>query len=104
MFSFVEAPLFSRLCKQYLNDDEYRALQQWLIDNPEAGDVVPHSGGVRKLRWAATGRGKRSGYRVIYVLRKADGVIWLLTMYPKSVTDDIPAHVLQQIRREIEDD
>lgn len=59
---------------------------------------------MRKLRWAAAGRGKRGGYRVIYFLRIQNGVVWLLTMYPKNVTDNIPAHVLRQIRKEIEDD
>jgi mRNA-degrading endonuclease RelE of RelBE toxin-antitoxin system len=104
MFSFVETPLFSKLLKQYLRDDEYRDLQQALIENPEAGDVIPGSGGVRKLRWGAPGRGKRGGYRVIYFLKIRNGVVWLLTMYPKNVTDNIPAHVLRQIRKEIEDD
>ena len=65
--------------------------------------MIPGSGGVRKLRWAAPGRGKRGGYRVIYYVRRANGVIWMLTMYPKNVTENIPAHVLLQIRKEIED-
>ena len=104
MFSFVETPLFSRLVDEYLSDDEYRRLQQALIDAPESGAVIKSSGGVRKLRWAAPGRGKRGGYRVIYYLRKPKGVVWMLTMYPKNVADSIPAHVLKQIREEIEDD
>lgn len=104
MFSFVETPLFSKLLKQYLSDDEYRELQQALIDDPQAGDVIPGSGGVRKLRWAASGRGKRSGYRVIYFWKVQNGVVWLLTMYPKNVTDNIPAHVLRKIRKETEDE
>jgi mRNA-degrading endonuclease RelE of RelBE toxin-antitoxin system len=73
------------------------------MKDPEAGDVVPESGGVRKLRWAAAGRGKRGGYRVIYYVRHRHGVIWMLTMYPKNVTDNIPSHVLRKIRKEIED-
>jgi mRNA-degrading endonuclease RelE of RelBE toxin-antitoxin system len=104
MFSFVETPLFTKLLKQYLTDDDYVELQNALIQNPEAGDVIPGSGGVRKLRWGAPGRGKRGGYRVIYFLRLQNGVVWLLTMYPKNVTDNIPAHVLRQIREEIEDE
>jgi mRNA-degrading endonuclease RelE of RelBE toxin-antitoxin system len=84
-----------------MTDDEYSGLQRALMTDPEAGPVIP--GGVRKLRWAAPGRGKRGGYRVIYYVRRADGVIWMLTMYPKNVADNIPAHVLRQIRKEVED-
>ena len=58
---------------------------------------------MRKLRWRAAGRGKRGGYRGIYFARVAEGVIWMLTMYPKNVAENIPAHVLRQIRKEVED-
>ena len=103
MFTFVETPLFTRLVGEYLSDEEYGALQGALIENPEAGALIPGSGGVRKLRWALAGRGKRGGLRVIYYLRSARGVIWMLTLYPKNVVENIPAHVLQKIRKEIED-
>ena len=104
IFSFVETPLFSKLINEYLSDEEYSRLQQTLIDSPESGAVIRGSGGVRKLRWAAPGRGKRGGYRVIYYLRKPKGVVWMLTMYPKNVADTIPTPVLKKIREEIEDD
>lgn len=102
--SFVETRLFTRLIQEYLSDDEYSRLQRELIRNPEAGAIIRGSGGVRKLRWAGAGRGKRGGYRIIYFLRRTEGVIWMLTVYPKSVADSIPAHVLRQIREEIEDE
>ena len=104
MFSFVETRLFSRLVQQYMTDQDYGQLQGELAKNPEAGSVVRGSGGVRKLRWAATGRGKRGGYRVIYFVRRQKGIIWMLTIYPKTVMDSIPGHVLKQIREEIEGD
>jgi mRNA-degrading endonuclease RelE of RelBE toxin-antitoxin system len=102
VFTFVETVLFTRLVGGYLSDDEYLKLQLTLARNPEAGPIIPGSGGVRKLRWPAPGRGKRGGYRVIYYLRSRAGVIWMLTMYPKNVADNIPAHVLRQIRKEID--
>ena len=103
MISFVETKLFTRLVGELLGDDEYALLQQVLISNPALGDVIPGSGGVRKMRWGAPGRGKRGGLRVIYFLRSRQGQIWMLTLYPKNVADSIPAHVLRQIKEEIDD-
>jgi hypothetical protein len=102
VFSFIETKLFTRLVQEYLTDDEYWELQKLLMDRPDAGDVVPGTGGVRKLRWRAPGRGKRAGYRVIHFAQVERGVIWMLTMYPKNVVDNIPAHVLRAIRKEVE--
>ncbi len=104
MFSFIETQLFTRLVKQYLSDDQYAELQTALNDNPELGPVIAGTGGVRKLRCAALGRGKRGGYRVIYYVRRPKGIIWMLTMYPKNVADSIPAHVLKEIREELGDE
>jgi len=103
VFSFIETRLFTKLVLEYLSDEQYSTLQQALMQNPDAGPVIPGSGGVRKLRWAAPGRGKRGGYRVIYYVKRANGVIWLLTMYPKNVAENIPATVLRRIRQEVED-
>jgi len=104
VLSFIETRLFTRLVQQYLTEDEYAGLQAFLSDHPESGDVIPGSGGVRRLRWRAPGRGKRGGYRVIYFARPARGVVYMLTMYPKGVVENIPAHVLRRIRKEIGDD
>jgi mRNA-degrading endonuclease RelE of RelBE toxin-antitoxin system len=102
MISFVETKLFTRLVLEYLSDDEYSELQQALIANPEAGAIIPGSGGVRKLRWGLAGRGKRGGIRVIYYLRTRQGRIWMLTLYPKNVAENISANVLKQIKGEID--
>jgi mRNA-degrading endonuclease RelE of RelBE toxin-antitoxin system len=104
VFSFIETKLFTKLVKQYLSDESYSELQAELMANSSMGAVIRGSGGVRKVRWAAEGRGKRGGYRVIYFVRNEYGVIWMLTMYPKNVADSIPGHVLKQIREEIESD
>lgn len=104
VFTFVETRLFTRLVGEYLSDDEYRRFQEALAELPDSGDVIPGSGGVRKLRWGVGARGKRGGLRVIYYVRLRGNVIWLLTLYSKNVADDIPAHVLRRIRKEIEND
>jgi hypothetical protein len=100
--TFVETKLFTELVLDYLSDDEYAAMQQFLVVNPEAGDVIPASGGVRKLRWGVAGRGKRGGLRVIYFLRLRRDEVWMLTMYPKNVADNIPAKVLRKIKEAID--
>jgi hypothetical protein len=66
VLTFIETKLFGSLIPQYLTDDEYSALQQELAKRPDSGQVIPGSGGVRKLRWGAEGSGKRGGIRVIY--------------------------------------
>jgi len=68
MLEFIEAPLFTQLLPEYLNDDEYRELQFHLANDPEAGDVIQGTGGFRKLRWAdpRRGQGRRGGLRIIY--------------------------------------
>lgn len=102
--TFVETKLFTKLVQDYLSDEQYAALQQWLVANPEAGDVIPGSGGVRKLRWGVSGRGKRGGIRVIYFLRLRHSEIWMLTLYAKNVSDKVPAGVLKKIKEEIDAD
>lgn len=102
MQTFVETKGFSKLVQDYLSDDEYADLQRSLIDHPNAGSVIPGSGGVRKLRWNIPGRGKRGGLRVIYYLRSHEGQIWMLTLYAKNVAENISPKVLKKIKEEID--
>ena len=104
MFTFIETTLFTRLVADYFSDDEYLEVQLALARDPNLGDVIPGSGGVRKLRWAVKGKGKRGGVRVIYFVRNEQGVIWMLTIYSKGVSENIQAHLLRRIRREIENE
>ena len=102
MFAFIETKLFTRLFDEIFSDEDLARLQGFLIENPEVGDVIPGSSGVRKMRWAIPGRGKRGGLRIIYYLRSRQGQIWLLTLYPKSEIDSIPGRILKQIKDEID--
>jgi mRNA-degrading endonuclease RelE of RelBE toxin-antitoxin system len=102
VYTFVETKLFTRLIDDLLSDEEFAALQLSLAVNPDAGDVIKGTGGVRKLRWAGSGRGKRGGLRVIYYLRLQNGQIWLLTVYAKNVKDSIPASILKKIKEELD--
>jgi hypothetical protein len=90
---FIEAPTFTALIAEYLEDDEYRALQSFLAGAPEAGDVIQGTGGFRKLRWADRRRrkGKRGGLRVIYYYLLTDAQIWLMTLYDKGEAADLSA-------------
>lgn len=96
MFTFIESSVLERFRPDYLGSDEYGELQQYMIRHPEAGVLVPGSGGARKLRWAGSGTGKRGGLRVIYFVKYAPREFWMLTIYAKARQGSIPAHVLKQ--------
>ena len=103
MLTVIETPTFTRLVTDYWTEDERGGFAAWIAQNPDAGDVTPGSGGCRKVRWVRKGMGKRGGVRVIYFNRLANGEVWLLLIYAKNVQDNIPGHVLRQIKEEIED-
>lgn len=101
-FEFIESPLFSKYLSDYLADDEYLALQEYLCEHPEAGDIIRGSGGVRKLRWGRQGSGKSGGVRVCYYVRTRAGQMLMLVIYAKSARDAIPGQVLKAIKEEME--
>jgi len=94
--------VFERVRVVYLDDDEYAELQQFMMENPEAGNVVRESGGVRKLRWKRKGMGKRGGLRVIYFVRYQPNEFWLLTLYAKAQQENVPVHLLRQLKEAFE--
>jgi hypothetical protein len=102
MLTIYESALFSKLWPDYWTEDERAEFVSWLAIHPDAGDVIPGSGGVRKIRWSRKGAGKRGGIRVIYFNQFTAGHIWLLTLYSKSAAENIPSHVLKAIKEEID--
>jgi hypothetical protein len=96
---FIETPTFTRMIVALLPDDEYAALQADLAVDPERGDLIRGGGGIRKLRWAAQGRGKSGGIRVIYYWVRQDDRILMLIAYPKSRKDTLTAAETAALRR-----
>ena len=99
---FIETSIFTKILPNYLSDDEYRGLQSYLLQKPDAGDLVRGSGGVRKVRWAPSGKGKNGGVRAIYYWKKSEHEIWMLTTYSKSERASISGSVLKQIAEAID--
>jgi mRNA-degrading endonuclease RelE of RelBE toxin-antitoxin system len=88
---FYELPAFANVREDYLDDDAFKALQDALIANPDAGSIIRGTGGLRKMRWVDSRRNKgtRGGLRVIYYFKKADDQIWLFAVYDKDEADDL---------------
>jgi hypothetical protein len=102
LLTIVETDYFAKLWQAFWNEEERGEFAAYLAANPDAGDVIRGSGGCRKVRWARSGTGKSSGVRVIYFARSAVGELVLLTIYAKAKFDNIPAHILKQLKEEIE--
>lgn len=90
---FVELPPFAQHRSNYMTDDDFRALQDELLQNPNAGDLIQGTGGLRKLRQPdpRRGKGKRGGLRVIYYWWDSNHQFWLFTVYDKDEADDLTA-------------
>lgn len=90
---FIEAPAFTRYMSDYFDDDAYRAFQTRLAENPRIGDIMPGTGGFRKVRWTdpRRGKGRRGGLRIIYFYFESEQQIWLMTLYDKGEASDLNA-------------
>jgi hypothetical protein len=95
----VETRAFTARICDLLHDDDYRLLQLELVRNPEAGRLIPRTGGLRKLRWAASGRGKRGGARVIYFWHQKSQHLLMLFVYPKNERSDLTAAQRRALRK-----
>jgi hypothetical protein len=94
----IETAIFTKKITNIMSDDEYSDVQWLLAINPEAVPVIPGGGGIRKLRWKASGKGKRGGLRIIYYVYVRDQKIYLLYPYKKSEQEDITHDQLKMLK------
>lgn len=100
---FVETVLFTRKLSSYLSDDEYHEFQNYLQQQPDAGDIIKGSGGVRKVRWKAQGKGKCGGVRIIYYLACAEARFLMLTLYAKNELEDLTQAEIRLLKKIVEE-
>lgn len=101
LLTVIESPQFSALWTDYWTQQQHDDFVAYIAGQPEAGDVIPGSGGCRKVRWQGDGKGKKGGTRVIYTLQLASGVVVALLIYGKGTTENIPAHILREVAKEL---
>ena len=102
MLTVVETLLFQKQWPLYWSEEQRGVFAAYIAEYPDAGDVVPESGGIRKVRWRRAGSGKSGRVRVIYFMRSVEEELVLLTLYSKGKTDNITGEKLKEIRRAIE--
>ena len=98
----LETHAFTARILELLSDDEYRLLQQALVARPDAGRLIRGTGGLRELRWAAKGRGKRGGARVVYYWHTPGDRLLMLLAYAKSEQDDLTPRQRAALRKIVE--
>lgn len=99
---FIETILFRKKAEDLLNDDQLRRIQIALTFYPNSGAIIPRSGGIRKLRWTGSGKGKKGGLRIIYYWVTEDHKIYLITMYKKSHKEDLSWEEIKHFKTFIE--
>lgn len=102
---FIETAVFTRLITEILSDEDYRLLQNDLAKNPLAGDVIPGGGGIRKLRFALPGKGKRGGARLIYYWQTSMHKTYMLLAYAKAKKENLEPEqvaILKALVKELE--
>ena len=102
MLTVVETSLFRLQWPLYWTEEERGAFAAFIAERPTAGDVVPDSGGIRKVRWGRAGSGKSRGVRVIYFTRTEEGEVVQLMLYAKSKTENLVGPKLKETRRALE--
>jgi hypothetical protein len=98
MWTVIETPVFARYAKDIWSDDEREAFIDWIACHHEAGDLIPGTGGLHKVRWSREGMGKRGGSRVIYFTRNDRGEVVLLIAYAKAKFDNLSTPFLNRLK------
>ncbi|MCD9460221.1 type II toxin-antitoxin system RelE/ParE family toxin [Marinibactrum halimedae] len=94
--------MFTRRIKELMNDDEYKALQEALVNRPSMGTIIQGTGGLRKVRWKLEGKGKSGGVRAIYYWMTEDEQIYMLYVYPKSEQEDLTSEQKKALKTIVE--
>jgi hypothetical protein len=102
MITFIEHPAFTKFVQDWMPEDDYREFQLWLAENPNAGDVISGLAGLRKIRMALPGRGKRGSARVLYLLFRSADTIFLVYAYTKGDFEDLPSDKKKAVRLLVE--
>lgn len=100
----IETSVFTRQITELISDEEYGELQFALVQNPDLGDIIQHSGGIRKIRWAGSGRGKRGGIRVIYYWQVSEDQIYMLLAYAKNQQENLTPDQLRLLRKLVKEE
>jgi hypothetical protein len=98
MFTVIQTPTFQRTAKAFWNEDEVFEFVGFIAEHPDAGDVIPGSSALRKVRWSRAGMGKRGGVRVVYFVRNAAEEVVLIVAYAKGNTENLPAEFLNRLK------
>ena len=99
---FIETAYYTKVIADYLAEEDQRKLQEHLIEHPDDGDIIKGTGGIRKIRWAAKGKGKSGGVRIIYFWRTAQNHIYLLTIYGKNEASTLTASEKAYLKKMVE--
>lgn len=103
MYTVIETSIFEKYAAEVWTEDEREEFKGWIADHPNAGDVIPGTGGLRKVRWTREGMGKRGGARVIYYNRLEHGVILLVIVYAKAKFNNLPTAFLKKLKENLID-
>ena len=98
----IETSTFTKRVEEILSEEEYGLFQIKLIGDPKAGNIIQGSGGIRKIRWSGSGRGKRGGSRILYYWFDKQGLLLMLFIFKKNESDDLTRAQLKALKTIVE--